>query len=121
MSNAEHIHKLKQMKNNTNPYYPTQQSIRSIVTDFDHFPYQRFYRGVYENERPVILDREAGYRMQENSCYREKIVTKTEYPNHCFEGPASVVYPCYPDYLRKYSDKKEMELMLNRICVDKSI
>jgi hypothetical protein len=115
------IQKAKYMKNSNQVYYATQKDIRQVTTDFDHFPYQRFYRGVHTSPYPVIIDREAGYRKQENSCYREQLIVKKDYPKHCFEGPASVVYPCYPDYLRKYSDKAEMEIMLNRVCVDRSI
>ena len=124
MLNREHatIEKAKYMKNNLNKvYYATQADTRQVVTDFDHFPYQRFYRGVYASPDPVIIERKAGYRKQEQPCYREKLIVKSEYPKHCFEGPASVVYPCYPDYLRKYSDKAEMEIMLNRVCVDRSV
>jgi hypothetical protein len=116
--NQEYISKLK---NGNTPYYATKQDVRKVITDFDNFPYQRFYRGVYNNPKPIIIEREAGYRKQENLCYKEKIITKPVYPKHCFEGPSSVVYPCYPDYLRKYSDKEEMEIMLNRVCVDRSI
>lgn len=122
MLNRERIENAKYMKNNINKvYYATQGDTRQVITDFDHFPYQRFYRGVHASPTPVILEREAGYRKLEPSCYREKIIVKSEYPKHCFEGPASVVYPCYPDYLRKYADKAEMEIMLNRVCVDRSV
>ena len=115
------IQKAKYLKNNPNVYYATQKDCRQVVTDYDHFPYQRQYRGVYASPDPIIIEREAGYRKINKSCYKEKIISKSEYPKHCFEGPASVVYPCYPDYLRKYSDKAEMEIMLNRVCVDRSV
>ena len=122
MMNRKNIEQAKYMKNNVNKvYYANQSDTRQVVTDFDHFPYQRFYRGVHTSQDPIILEREAGYRKQEQSCYREKLIVKSEYPKHCFEGPASVVYPCYPDYLRKYADKAEMEIMLNRVCVDRSV
>ena len=121
MQNRSVIERAKYLKNSPNVYYATQKDTRQVITDFDHFPYQRWYRGVHTSPYPVIIEREAGYRQQEQSCYKEKIITKSEYPKHCFEGPASVVYPCYPDYLRKYADKAEMEIMLNRVCVDRSI
>jgi hypothetical protein len=119
--NRQHIENAKYLKNNSNVYYANQKDVRQVFTDYDHFPYQRFYRGVHKSPYPVIMEREAGYRQQNPSCYREKLIVKSEYPKHCFEGPASVVYPCYPDYLRKYSDKAEMEIMLNRVCVDRSV
>jgi len=119
--NQKNIEFAKYLKNSSNIYYANQNDVRQVITDFDHFPYQRFYRGVHTSEHPIIIEREAGYRKLEPSCYKEKLVTKSEYPKHCFEGPASVVYPCYPDYLRKYSDKAELEIMLNRVCVDRSV
>jgi len=116
-----YLEKAKYMKNSSTVYYATQENTRQSITDFDHFPYKRFYRGVHDSSVPVIMERQAGYRKIESPCYQEKIITKPFYPNHCFEGPASVVYPCYPEYLRKYSDKAEMEIMLNKVCVDRSI
>jgi hypothetical protein len=121
MYNRSFIDQAKYLKNKSNPYYATTKDVRQIETDFDHFPYKRFYRGVYNSPKPVIIEREAGYRQIEPTCYKEKLIVKSEYPKHCFEGPASVVYPCYPEYLRKYSDKAEMEIMLNRVCVDRSV
>ena len=38
--------------------------------------------------------------------------------NHCFESACSVVYPCYPEYLKKYSDKEQMNVMLNKSCLN---
>ena len=120
-SSRLNIEKAKYLKNNPNVYNATQKDCRQVITDHDNFPYQRQYRGVHDSEYPIIIEREAGYRKLEQPCYKEKIISKSEYPKHCFEGPASVVYPCYPDYLRKYSDKAEMEIMLNRVCVDRSV
>jgi len=121
MNNRANIERAKYLKNGPNVYYATEKDTRQVTTDFDNFPYQRFYRGIHTSSKPVIIEREAGYRQLEPSCYKEKLIVKSEYPSHCFEGPASVVYPCYPEYLRKYADKAEMEIMLNRVCVDRSI
>ena len=95
----------------------TENEVTEIITDFDTFPYPRWYRGEYQSSHPVIAEREAGYRPIENQCYdvqRNKI-TKT-YPNHCFEGPCSTVYPCYPQYLAKLSDREAMNVLLNKSC-----
>ena len=102
------------------PYYATNKTVGRVITDFDDFPYNRWYRGIYKNPNPVIIEREAGYRHVENNCYTNKQTYTPQYPKHCFEGPCSVVYPCFPEYLRKYSDKEALEVMLNRVCVDKS-
>ena len=104
------------------PFYATNKSAEKVITDFDDFTYDRYYRGVYQNSKPVILEREAGYSKVENNCYRYSTsYDKPEYPKHCFEAPCSTVYPCYPEYLRKYADQEKLELFLNRKCVDRSL
>jgi len=103
------------------PYYATSNTVKRTVDDMDHFPYNRFYRGQYWREKPVVFEREAGYRKRHDNCYKPKFdYIPDPKPNHCFEGPCSVVYPCYPQYLRKYADKNELEVMLNKTCVMKS-
>lgn len=103
------------------PYYATNKTVKNFVTDMDDFPYNRFYRGAYYLDSPVIMERQAGYRLIQNECYKNKISYKPEYPKHCFEAACSTVYPCYPEYLRKYSDKEQLDLFLNRKCVDRSL
>lgn len=95
------------------PYYATNRTIGKVVTDFDDFPYNRWYRGVYDNPAPVIIEREAGYRHVEKNCYITKPETKSEYPKHCFEGPCSTIYPCVPE-------QSKTHIALNRACVFKS-
>ena len=102
-------------------FYATNETVGKTSTDFDNFPYDRWYRGQYTNSHPVVIEREAGYRFVENNCYKDKTVYKKEYPEHCFETACSVVYPCYPEYLRKYSDQAKLDVMLNRKCVDRSL
>lgn len=102
------------------PYYATNRTVGHVITDFDDFPYNRWYRGVYEKDRPVIIEREAGYRFVENDCYITRQNTKVEYPRHCFEAPCSTVYPCIPEQFKKFADAEAMNVMLNRSCVFKS-
>lgn len=106
--------------NYNNAYYATDNIVMNAINDMDHFPYKRFYRGVYYEDKPVTFEREAGFRERHDPCYTPYIPSEvTTYPKHCFEAPCSTVYPCYPDYLRKYADKQEMEVLLNRTCVVK--
>jgi len=102
-------------------FYATNRTVEKVETDRDNFPYDRYYRGVYQNPAPVILEREAGYRFVENNCYKTVTDFKKEYPEHCFQSACSTVYPCYPAYLREYADKEKLNLLLNRKCVDRSI
>ena len=107
MNEVQHI---IQLKNQDRPYYSLGPK---VITDMDTFPYPRFYRGRYESSRPIIIDREAGWRKR---CDINYVYTPTHveipYPNHCFQAATTTVYPCKPEYERKYSDKKEMELQL---------
>lgn len=120
MSNREWIQ--SQMANKlqyARPYYATNQTIGKTITDFDDFPYNRWYRGQYDSDKPVIIEREAGYRYVEKNCYLKKPEMKVEYPQHCFEAPCSTVYPCIPQQYKKFSDQDAMNVMLNRSCVYK--
>lgn len=98
-------------KNSPQPFYSAGPQIE---TDMDVFPYTRFYRGIPESPYPIIHPRTAGWRPRHDKCYNTPILKdeKTYYPNHCFQGPPTTTYPCYPEYLRKYSDKKELDIQL---------
>jgi hypothetical protein len=104
------VQQLIKLKNQDRPY---QSSGPKVITDMDTFPYPRFYRGRYESEIPVILEREAGWRKRcdNNYVYTPERV-ELPYPNHCFQSAVTTVYPCRPEYERKYSDKKEMDIQL---------
>jgi hypothetical protein len=105
-------------KTSTTPYFATNNTIRNSVTDMDHQPYQRFFRGVYYYPEPIIFEREAGYRPINNECYNivaDKNID--EEPDHCFEVACSTIFPCRPNYLKKYADKDRLEVMLNRACI----
>jgi hypothetical protein len=74
-------------KNNySKPYYCRQGEAMNVVTDMDHFPYSRFYRGMYNNPNPVVMDREAGWRTQDDECYKPRYDYEIPYPNHPFKS-----------------------------------
>jgi hypothetical protein len=103
------------------PYYARQQDVRRPVTDMDEFPYQRFYRGRYDINEPVVFDRDAGWRPRFDGCYKPQFVMEpTSTPAHCFETACSTVYPCNSEFLKRYGDRAVLELLVNRGCVDKS-
>jgi hypothetical protein len=87
------------------PYYAINTTVQQSVTDFDNFPYNRWYRGRFDYSEPVIIDREAGYRPIE-LCSAKPIDFEDTTPNHCFEGACSVVYPCKPDGTGPFNDKE---------------
>lgn len=117
-TNVESVRKQIEMKRGYNPYYGTSDVASSVVTDMDHHPYIRFYRGEPSSTDPITFEREAGWRPQSNSCYTVNGFTAKEpYPNHCFESACSTVYPCYPQYLQKFSDRDALNVQLNRTCI----
>jgi len=104
------------MKQGTRPYYGT--ATQQVVTDMDHFPYTRYFRGRYESSQPIVFDREAGWRPVNDACYKGSCDARPlPYPTHCFEAPCSTVYPCYPQYLQKFSDREALNVQLNRECI----
>jgi len=111
-ANQNFVSRMIENKKNFTPYY---SSGPSVMTDMDVFPYTRYYRGG-KGERPVIMDREAGWKPVHNKCYNNPVVQPDTdmYPNHCFQAAPSVTYPCYPELLRKYADKDALQLQLLR-------
>lgn len=108
-------------KNQTSrTYYATGNTIKKVETDFDNFPYNRWYRGKYQVSEPVIIERETGYRPIEK-CeipYHEEEST-VALPNHCFESACSVVYPCYGG--NKEINYKEKKVVIKNKCVPMSV
>ena len=117
MSNIKFVRNQISDKNGDTPHFGTINNATSVVTDMDHFPYTRFYRGVYNSPNPIVFEREAGWRPQRNDCYNTKCNAKSVYPDHCFEAPCSTVYPCYPKYLQKWSDRDALNVQLNNMCI----
>lgn len=108
-----YINNLKVLKNGSVPFYA---SATSNLTDMDVFPYNRFFRGIPESDVPVIHNRMAGWKPRHDKCYNiPKVVDANSsdyYPNHCYQSAPSTTYPCYPEYVRKYSDKNELDIQL---------
>lgn len=79
------------------PLYVTADIPSSVITDYDIFPYPRWFRGVYDNSNPIIAEREAGYRiLQSNSYTDEKKKNETEtVPGHVFQTACSTVKPSF--------------------------
>jgi hypothetical protein len=95
--NIDAIREQIRYKNNYNlPYYPTRYHAESVLTDQDHFPYKRYFRGVYNESRPVIIEREAGFMPLHNDCYRDMSEPTIVQQKYCWQYPCSTVYPCSP-------------------------
>lgn len=100
------------------PYHATIDTAAEVLTDHDTFPYPRWWRGVPFSSHPVVAEREAGWRPRHDDCYQVNEVPRPniKYPNHCWETACSTVFPCYPEYLQKYSDRDALNVMLNKAC-----
>jgi hypothetical protein len=116
--NVQNTRNMINAKKGSTPYYANGLTAVGSITDFDHFPYTRFWRGIPNSSNPVVMEREAGWRPREDQCY--ETTTSTEQPmyaNNCFESACSVVYPCQPKFLQRFTDKEALDIQLNRNCV----
>jgi hypothetical protein len=105
-------------KNSSIPYLANNIAVTNVVTDYDHWPYNRWYRGVYYYPEPIVAEREAGWRPIHNSCYSVNIPPEPEpQPHNCFEVACSTTLPCYPEYLSKETDKSALNVMINKACI----
>lgn len=109
------------LKKGSSPYYSTISNNTNVITDYDVFPYTRYYRGEPESDKPIISEREAGWRPRNEDCYNTKykrLEKQTKHhdvqnPRHYFQPPCSTVYP-------KYVSENEIslsEIKLNENCV----
>jgi hypothetical protein len=94
------------------PLYMNQYSngeiIYRTITDFDHFPYKRFFRGVYDKSYPIIMEREAGFRPIDNQCYKKLSLPNIVKPDYCFQYPCSTITPCFPAKVEEVTDYKDI-------------
>lgn len=78
-------------------YLANGTDILKSVTDYDHQPYGRWFRGVSYFPTPVIAEREAGWRPIENQCYRNR--NRPDEPDFgpkiFFESACTTVFPSY--------------------------
>ena len=102
-SNIDFVRSQIERKNNlSTPAYPTYCSVSHAVTDMDHFPYQRFYRGEITSSEPIVMEREAGFREIKNYAYNPNILLQPgPKPEICFQPPCSTIYPCNSRDLEK--------------------
>lgn len=73
------------------PYTPYGSAIKNVVTDVDHFPYTRFYRGQYNDTKPHIWEREAGYHRLQNDMYKKTLTYQVHQPDVPFQIPCTTI------------------------------
>ena len=117
--NVENIRYQIHQKKNCEPFYATYNDGSGVLTDQDNFPYTRFFRGVPTSSKPIVFEREAGWRPIYNSCYKNNQnpkTTITDRHDNCFQYPCSTVVPCYTDY--KYTNADFTNILSNNACVN---
>lgn len=116
-SNVNHVREQIAKKSGFLPYLATKKEASNILTDYDVFPYPRYFRGVPTSSVPIVAEREAGWRPRHDDCYKVlQPPSEPSYPNHCYQAPCSTTYPCYPEYLAKYADRELLNTILNKAC-----
>jgi len=104
------------------PYYGKRGDVVHSQTDFDNFPYNRFFVSRYDSPTASVYERKAGYRVLNNAAYKchEKTQGCPTTPDMCFAAAASTVYPCNPTYFYEYASNESRDKALNRKCVNTS-
>lgn len=96
--NIDSVRQQIMKKNNTVPYISNGTNVLSVITDQDHHPYSRYFRGVYYFPEPIVFEREAGWRPQQQNCYEMIVPYQADIqPTNCFEAACSTIYPCYSE------------------------
>lgn len=97
-------------KKEDKPYIATSE--QQVLTDYDIFPYTRFYRGIPTSSEPIIADREAGWRPINQERYKKDIPEDASTkPNLCFQAACSTSRPCYPK-----ADREDLNNIFNSAC-----
>lgn len=110
------------------PYYGKLADVMRSPTDYDRFPYTKFYRSVYSSPEPGVYERKAGYRALGDT--RAACGARTE-PGACdrsmrapadlvFSAASSTTYPGYPTYFYEYASEVARNNGLNRYAVNTS-
>lgn len=100
------------------PYLANNNTVKRVMTDMDHHPYTRWFRGVSYYHNPIVMEREAGWRPLHNNCYNMVIpVEKPQEPNHCYSPACSTIFPCFRKNSGRFSDHEIRDNYINNQCV----
>lgn len=109
------------IKKETNPYWSSTSTNKNVITDYDTFPYTRYYRGNPDSSIPIVAEREAGWRPRNEDCYNSVLIREDKNkkhhdivrPRNYFQPACSVVYPKYINP----NDISLTDVKLNENCV----
>jgi len=71
--NVKNIEEQIKNKKKSIPYFATTKEAKSVITDYDTFPYPRYFRGNPESSMPIIAEREAGWRPRHDDAYNANV------------------------------------------------
>jgi hypothetical protein len=91
---------IDQKRNCNKPFYATKELAEQVMSPFDGFPYKFWFRGEFDNSRPVVMDRTAGYRERHDQVYKFQPVSRQCTPGYCWSQPCSTVRPCRPNQVQ---------------------
>lgn len=115
-------HAISKKLDYSTPYYGKLGDVMQTQTDFDNFPYNRFFVSKYDSPYPTVYDRNAGYRVLNTPAYRcPRRACNDKTPDLCFSAASTTVYPCYPPYFYEYADQVARNNALNRRRVNTSV
>lgn len=100
------------------PLYVTGDIPSSVITDYDVFPYPRWFRGLYDNSNPIVAEREAGYRILQSESYMDsKKKNETEAViEHVFQTACTTIKPSFvldPDS----HEGTKFNKSINKMCI----
>jgi hypothetical protein len=115
LSNVDHIQREILKKKGYKPYFADENTGSIVLTDYDNFPYKRWFRGIPDSFEPIVAEREAGWRPIQTECYKN-IKPNINYSvrPYCFEPACSTVYPCLPD---NESPVEARNVLINNSCI----
>lgn len=113
----EYLREQMKKKVSNTPYFASNTSALHSITDMDHHPYTRWFRGVYYYPEPIVMEREAGWRPRSDYCYQVNIPAEPEpQPDVCFEAPCSTTFPCYRN-TSHYNERVKLDNITNKTCI----
>jgi hypothetical protein len=119
--NIQHVREQIARKKGDNPYLATIEQSAQVLTDYDTFPYPRWFRGIPQFVNPIVAEREAGWRTRHDTCYEVRHPPcHMRYPDHCFQPACSTVFPCFTRASDKFSSLDRLEDIINHECIVKN-
>ena len=94
---SKNVHSVREQiayKVSSIPFLASNKAVNGSITDQDTFPYPRYFRGMYQSDRPVVFEREAGWRPRNDNCYCPNRPCIPDPVQFCWQVPCSTTFPC---------------------------